>query len=171
MVVFSLTEKFTSLVFFKVFCNGRLKLSDCSLKVLRIVRLSSTRVHRLWNTHNWVRMIKRPYRKTPNKHPWAFASLTDFKWTFPPFSSFLRNENRTIFGWDIAKNVRKIPAWGSWLMGGAFIGRGRLLGVLRYTLKTLRKKCKKGNSHGYEKWNGDFGQRSLPLCHSGLTIS
>ena len=72
------------------------------------------------------------YRKTPNKRPWAFASLTDLKRAFPAFSSFLRNENRTIYGWDIAKNVKKDQVWGLSWGGGAIIGRGRLLGVLWY---------------------------------------
>ncbi len=37
------------------------------------------------------------YRKTPNKRPWAFANYRVRKRAFPPFSSFLRNDNRTIF--------------------------------------------------------------------------
>ena len=37
------------------------------------------------------------YRKTPNKRPWAFVSYIACKRAFSAFSSFLRNENRTIF--------------------------------------------------------------------------
>ncbi len=45
---------------------------------------------------------------------------------FSPFNSFLRNKNQTIFGWDRAKNVKKIH------YGVRDVGEGRLLGVLRY---------------------------------------
>ena len=77
-------------------------------------------------------LIEFVYRKTPNKRPWAFAVIVGLKRTFSPSSSFLRNENRTILSRDIAKNVRKHPNMGSRVNGGAFIGGGRLLGVLRY---------------------------------------
>ena len=41
-------------------------------------------------------------------------------------------ENQTIFGQDVAKNFKKDLSWGMVCGGGAFIGRGHLLGVLRY---------------------------------------
>ena len=73
------------------------------------------------------------YRKTPNKRPWAFVSLIVSKRAFLAFSSFLRNANRTIFAWDRVKNVKKDQFWALG-GGGPFIGRGRLLGVLRYII-------------------------------------
>ncbi len=51
-----------------------------------------------------------------------FPGLQILKRVFPPFSSFLRNGNRTIFGWDIGKNVNKDTAWALGFGGGAFIG-------------------------------------------------
>ena len=53
------------------------------------------------------------YHKTPNKRPWAFAGNGAWERTFSPSSSFLRNENWTIFSQDIVKNVRKHPNIGS----------------------------------------------------------
>ncbi len=64
------------------------------------------------------------YRKTPNKRPWAFAAVVGLKRIFSPSSSFLRNENRTIFSRDIAKNVKKHPNIEPRVQGGAFIGGG-----------------------------------------------
>ena len=58
------------------------------------------------------------YRNTPNKHPWEFVILIASKRTFSPFS-FLRNENRTNFGWDRAKIVQKRP-----IVGYGLLGRG-----------------------------------------------
>ncbi len=72
------------------------------------------------------------YRKTPNKYPWAFASLIVSKRAFLPFSSFLRNENWTISALDTDKNVKKDLFWALTGGGWAFIGRGCLLGVLRF---------------------------------------
>ncbi len=47
---------------------------------------------------------------------------------FPPSIGFLQNENRTIFGWDMTKNVQKSKwAWGQ-KGGGALIGGGALNG-------------------------------------------
>ncbi len=68
------------------------------------------------------------YRKTPNKRPWAFAGSVALERTFSPSRSNLRNENRTIFSRDIAKNVRKHPTWalgcreGRLLEGGVYWG-------------------------------------------------
>ncbi len=71
------------------------------------------------------------YRITPNKRPCTFSCLTASKRAFLPLGSFLRNENRTIF----AIFVKKDTFWAMDGGGGAFIGRGRLLGVLRYPVK------------------------------------
>ncbi len=51
--------------------------------------------------------------KPPNKRPWAFTDTVALETTFSPSSSFLRNENRTIFSRDIAKNLRKHINMGS----------------------------------------------------------
>ncbi len=69
------------------------------------------------------------YRRTPNKRPWAFASYIDLKRAFPPFSSILQNENRTIFDRDIVKNVKKDPAWGFEWWGRGVYWRGAFIGV------------------------------------------
>ena len=66
--------------------------------------------HRVSKNPFWI--IVEIYRKTPNKRPWAFAGIVVLKRTFVPSSSFLRNENRTIFSRDIAKNVIKCPTIG-----------------------------------------------------------
>ncbi len=73
------------------------------------------------------------YRKTPNKRPWAFVSLIVSKRAFLAFSSFLRNEIES--NGIEPKTVKKRPIVGSGWWGGAFIGRGRLLGVLRYIMQ------------------------------------
>ena len=68
------------------------------------------------------------YRKTPNKRPWAFAATVVLGRTFSPSSSFLRNENRTIFSWDIGKNVKKTPQHRVLGVGRGVYWRGAFIG-------------------------------------------
>ncbi len=68
------------------------------------------------------------YRNTPNKRPWAFAGSVVFKSTFSPSRSFLRNENRSIFSRDIAKNVKNDPSIGSQVVGRGVYSRGAFIG-------------------------------------------
>ena len=79
------------------------------------------------------------YRKTSNKRPWVFASLTDVR-AFSPFSSFLRNKNRTIFGWDIEKNMTK-SHYGGLGCGGCLLEGGVywvFWGMSKVTVKNFR---------------------------------
>ncbi len=66
-----------------------------------------------FNIIYWSTVQTLEYRKTPNKRPWTFAGIIALKKTSSPSNSFLRNENRTIFSRDIAKNVKKTSQLGA----------------------------------------------------------
>ncbi len=78
------------------------------------------------------------YRKFSNKGAGrggeALGGALIRKKTFSPSNGFLQNEKRSIFGWDMSKNVKRLSSlWGQ-RGGGALIGGGALNGEFTVVL-------------------------------------
>ena len=77
-------------------------------------------------------------RKFFNKCAGHVGNEISLKRTFSAFRGFLQNENRTIFGWDVAKNVIFLSRAPQKSEGAPLLGGALLLENLRYPSQSAR---------------------------------